>query len=511
MPASFTLSGVRIARPDGAPLLPDLTLTLGPGLTALTGPNGCGKSTLLRVVTGEAEPAWGTIRRPARIGYLQQAADAGDRRLGALFPDGWAEGAIRAHLSRAGLDLDPARPLRTLSGGQQIRARLAALIAAAPDALVLDEPTNHLDDDARNGLAAALATFRGPVVVATHDPFLIARADRIADITPAGLVLHGPGLDAFLAARAAAEAQAAHALHLAAREAQAAARAAQQAAERKARRDAGGRRQRATGSQGKMLMDFRRDRAEASAQGLSRLAARRGEAAEAAEQAARAAVDSRPPLSALIARPPVPQGRLLLRARGLTGGPDPRHTLGPLDLDITGPERIAVTGPNGAGKSSLLRLLSGDLPLASGRLDRPGRAARLDQQALPPGADLLDAFLRAHPDLTPQDAHASLARMGFRGAAARSRPDGLSGGEALRAALAILFGGPAPPDLLLLDEPTNHLDTVARRALEQALSASPVALVVASHDRAFLRAIGVRRELCLCPSGAVLDRGDREQ
>lgn len=498
MPTSFVLSAVGVARPDGAVLLDRLTASFGPGLTALVGPNGVGKSTLLRLLAGEVDPAAGHVQRPARIGFLRQVEPAGMRTVKSYFPQEMTDGQMRAALSRTLADADPDRLLMSLSGGQQTRARLAALIAAGPDALLLDEPTNHLDSAGMAQVLSTLAAFRGPVVVASHDPALLRQCDRIVSLSPRGLSLHGDGYDAFLEAQARDAAVRTRALDLAARERADALRAAQVAAERKARHDASGRRERSSGSHGKMLLDFRKERAEGSARGLSRVSARRAEAAEDALASARVAVDLRPPLSALMPRLDIPSSRILLRARGLAGGADPaRHVVGPLDIDITGPERIAVTGPNGSGKSTLLRLIAGDLRPTFGTLDRFARAARLDQQALPEGADLVDAIRSAHPALSQQDAHATLARFGFRSAAARASPQSLSGGEALRATLAILFGGPEPPALLLLDEPTNHLDTAARAMLEEALAACDAALVIASHDRDFLKAVGTTREIVL--------------
>lgn len=496
MPSPFVLSSVTLARPDGTPLLPDISVRFGPGLTALAGPNGVGKSTLLRLLAGEVVPALGQVQRPARLGFLRQVEPACGRAVRDLYPPAIPEGLVMASLARAGLVLAVDRPLSCLSGGQQTRVRLAALLAADPEALLLDEPTNHLDAGARRGVLALLRQVSGPVVVASHDPELLRLCPRIAELTPRGLIMHGDGYDAFLEARARDAAARARALDLAERGQADAQRAAQAAAERKARRDAGGRRERASGSQGKMLMDFRKERAEGSARGLSRLADRRAEAAQSGLSAARAAVDHRTPLSALMPRLSIPSTRLLLRARDVTGGADPaRPAVGPLALDICGPERIAVTGPNGSGKSTLLRLLAGDLRPVTGQVDRFARVARLDQQVTPAGADLVEAFRLVHPALSLNDAHAALARFGFRGAAARVRPDRLSGGEALRAALAIQFGGPMPPEILLLDEPSNHLDAAARQMLIEALVACDAALVIASHDRAFLEAVGIQREI----------------
>lgn len=498
MPPSFVLAAVTLCRPDGAPLVSNITTTFGPGLTALVGPNGTGKTSLLRLLAGELAPAAGQLRRPRRIGFLHQTEAPGDCPLRGLFPPDLSDASIRGCLAQAGLEVDPGRAVFHLSGGQQTRARLAALMSVEPEALLLDEPTNHLDAEARSQVIAQLVRFRGTAVVASHDPDLLRHCPRIAELSAQGLALHGDGYDAFLQARTARMAQAARAMDLAERGRAEAARAAQAAAERKARRDGQGRRERASGSQGKMLMDFRKERAEATARGQSQLAGRRAEAADAAYAAARAGQDLRPPLSALMPRLNLPATRVLLRARGLRlERAADGFALGPMDLDIVGPERIALTGPNGSGKSTLLRLLSGELGATAGHVDRMARIARLDQQALPAGADLVEAFRTAHPALSLQDAHAALARFGFRGAAARRRPDRLSGGEALRAALAILFGGPSPPEMLLLDEPSNHLDADARAMLTEALVACDAAVVIASHDRDFLAAVGTVREIAL--------------
>ncbi|QYZ68642.1 ATP-binding cassette domain-containing protein [Neotabrizicola shimadae] len=500
MSSVFVLSRVGVSRPDGSTLLPPITASFGSGVTALVGPNGVGKSTVLRLLAGEIDGTGGHVRRPGRIGFLRQIEPSGIQSLHEVFPAGMTDGLIRAQLGRAGVHAEPDRALSSLSGGQRTRARLAALIAGTPDALLLDEPTNHLDADGVALVLHLLSDFTGPVVVSSHDTTLLRRCSRFAALSPRGLTLHGHGYDAFAIAQKREAAGRQRTLDLAERARSKAMRAAQEASERKARHDAAGRRDRSSGSQGRMLMDFRKDRAEGSDRGLSRMSDRRVVAATEALAVARAAVDLRQPLSALMPRLDMPPTRLLLRARGLSGSAgSASHAIGPFDIDITGPERIAVTGPNGSGKSTLLRLLSGDLHPTSGRLDRMVRTARLDQHLVPAGEDLIEAMRAAHPALSLQDVHASLARFGFRGAAAKVSRAGLSGGEALRASLAIVFGGPEPPSLLLLDEPTNHLDSEARTMLEEALVAFDAALVIASHDRDFLKAIGTTREIKLAP------------
>ena len=102
---------------------------------------------------------------------------------------------------------------------------------------------------------------------------------------------------------------------------------------------------------------------------------------------------------------------------------------------------------------------------------------------------------RLNPGLSANAAHAALARFGFRNDDALQVAGTLSGGEKLRAGLACVFARPEPPDLLILDEPTNHLDLRAIEALETGLNAWDGAILLVSHDPAFLTAIGVTRTL----------------
>ena len=126
-----------------------------------------------------------------------------------------------------------------------------------------------------------------------------------------------------------------------------------------------------------------------------------------------------------------------------------------------------------------------------------GRLAMLDQHVglLDPAGSILDNFRRLHPELGEREAYASCARFAFRNRDALKLVRDLSGGERLRAGLACVLAGAAPPQLLLLDEPTNHLDMESVEVLEAALAAFDGALLVVSHDAAFLAAIGVAREI----------------
>ena len=134
-----------------------------------------------------------------------------------------------------------------------------------------------------------------------------------------------------------------------------------------------------------------------------------------------------------------------------------------------------------------------------GRVTLSARAACLDQQAsiLGHSGNLVDAFRRINPAATENRGRQALARFLFRNVMAEKSVSALSGGERLRAALACLLLGDAPPQLLILDEPTNHLDLESIEALEAILRDYDGSLIVASHDEDFLRALGIQRQITL--------------
>jgi ATPase subunit of ABC transporter with duplicated ATPase domains len=159
-----------------------------------------------------------------------------------------------------------------------------------------------------------------------------------------------------------------------------------------------------------------------------------------------------------------------------------------------------VSGANGSGKTSLLRLALGNLTPTGGIVSRAdGALAMLDQHValLDPALDLVSNMRVHHPALTARQAHEVLARFAFRNRDALRPAATLSGGERLRAGLAIATGGPVAPQLLLLDEPTNHLDIDALELLEAALAGYDGALLLVSHDRRFVEAVGYDREIRL--------------
>lgn len=527
--ALATLSGVAARTPDGSTLFNDLTLAFGTERTGLVGRNGAGKTTLLRLIAGLDAPAEGSVALAGRIGWLDQRGDAGpgetvaqtlgvsepmaiiDRILAGDGDDADLEAAdwsLDARIGTALADVGLARlalerETASLSGGEQTRLRLAALLLEEPDLLMLDEPTNNLDAEGRAAILSLLERWKGGAIVVSHDRALLRRMDRIVELSGLGVEVFGGGYDLYAERKAAERAAAERTLEDAERAMVRVARENQRALEKKARRDREGRAYAMKDIEPRIYLSAQAERAENSGARESHLAERKTEDAEAALSIARQRVERLRTLA--IPMPPagLPAGRSVLALEGAGWStPEGKRVLAPVNVRLTGPERLAVTGPNGSGKTTLLKLISGEIEPTSGRVERPVEATVLDQHAaiLRPDETLLAAYQRLDPEASVNQAQAGLARFLFRNKAAQRVVGTLSGGERLRAALACVMGT-RPPKLLLLDEPTNHLDLDSITAVEAALQSYDGALIVVSHDEDFLETIGVERRIDLRPGG----------
>ncbi|WP_225009387.1 ABC-F family ATP-binding cassette domain-containing protein [Novosphingobium percolationis] len=524
MPASISVSSLTWSTPDGRAVLSGLDLSFPPVRTGIVGRNGSGKTTLLRLLAGDLAPNAGTVTRNATISTLRQVvarspAETLAQALGLAEPlallrraqqgvateddlaaaDWTLESRFEAALSAAGLYATAETQVATLSGGQQTRAGLAAAILADPDFLLLDEPTNNLDAEGRAALATFLASWRKGAIVVSHDRALLEGMDAIVELTSLGATRYGGPYSHYRERKAlelaAAEAARDHA-EQALREVR---NGAQTVRERKDRRDGAGVRKARRGDMPRILIGARRQRAENTTGQNARQAERLETEASGQLAQARARLEVIEPLVVDVSPTGLAPARMVLQLSTVTAGHgDAAPVLVGIDLTITGPERVAVTGPNGVGKSTLLALIRGTLPPRSGSVRVSVPLAVLDQHAslLNPAESVVANLRRLKPGLDENAARAALARLRFRTSGADQPAGTLSGGQAMRAALACVLAD-TPPPLLLLDEPTNHLDLDAIAAIEAGLAAYDGALIVVSHDEAFLQAIGVTRRIAL--------------
>ena len=475
----------------------------------LSGRNGAGKTTLLRMLSGEDAVDFGELvlskgakvslhdQRPPRergmtlrdyvisgapelvaieteLSELEQAMAGGahdestlDRyaraqaRLEHAGGYNWRERAL-ATLHGLGFrdatDLD--RPLKTFSGGELTRASLGRALAGDPDLLLLDEPTNHLDIASLEWLEQHLVGLDAAIVLVAHDRwFLEAVGTSVLELEAGkGRFFAGPW----------------HAW----------------------RREKAGR---------ELALGRAIERQQAEIERLERFVTRfragtrarqaqsRVKRLERIERLSRDPTDGAALEFAF--KPPERSGRVVFELEHASLSAGDKQLLDDAELWLERGEHVSVVGANGTGKTTLIETLVGRRELKDGKL-RTGHNVKigfLSQHAdeLGPGTarTVLEAAQRA-TGLTPGKARSLLGNFLFSGEEAEKPLDGLSGGERRRLSLAILVQSGA--NVLILDEPTNHLDLESREALESALNAFPGSLLLVSHDRALLDAIGTR-------------------
>ncbi|MGH3437063.1 MAG: ABC-F family ATP-binding cassette domain-containing protein [Sciscionella sp.] len=511
-------SDLAFAWPDGRIVLDGLDLVVGPGRTGLIGANGSGKSTLLRLIAGELTATRGSVKAPGRLGYLPQhltlrselsvervlgiadtraalaAIEAGDASVEnfTVLGEDWdvTERAL-ATLDRLGMaDIALDRLVGELSGGESILLGLAAQLLRRPDVLLLDEPTNNLDLRARQRLYDAVASWRGVLVIVSHDRELLELVEQIAELRDGEVRWYGGNLSAYQRAVAVEQEAAQRMVRAAESDVKRQRRELAEARIKLDRRQRYGQKMSESKREPKIVMGARKRQAQVSA-GKHRImhAEKLGQARDRLTDAEDAVRDD-DEIRIDLPRTSVPARRTVVALS------DVRLRYGPMvTLDVRGPERIALVGANGAGKTTLLRTIAGALQPVTGQV-RLGVAARL----LPQRLDVLDDALsvaqnvsRFAPDADDNAIRARLARFLLRGDRADAIAGTLSGGERFRATLAALLLAEPAPQLLMLDEPTNNLDMASTRRLTDALASYHGALIVASHDVPFLRTTGATR------------------
>jgi ATP-binding cassette, subfamily F, member 3 len=519
----------------GRLLFSDVSFKLEPReRMTLSGRNGAGKSTLLRMLAGELTPDAGSLvlqkgarvalhdQRPPRestatlgeyvfsgraemleteaeLARLEQAMGSGEpdeatmgaysaaqQRLDHGGGYRWRDGVI-AVLRGLGFDEEDAeRRISTFSGGELTRASLARVLAARPDLLLLDEPTNHLDIPSLEWLERYLVDLDAAVVLVAHDRwFLEAVGTSVLEIEAKRARFFAGPWHAWRKEQAARQIALGKAID----------------------------RQEAEIARMERFVERFRAKATKARQAQSR----QKQIDRIKREGAKAEERDRTTLRFSF-KPPERPGRVVLKLVGARIEVPGRTLLEGAELEVEREEHVVLVGPNGAGKTTLIETLAGRRELAAGSV-REGHNVKvgyLSQHADTAAGEgtVLQAAQR-ETGLSGQKARDLLGSFLFSGADVEKQLSRISGGEQRRLSLAILVASGA--NVLILDEPTNHLDVESREALEDALSAYEGAVILVSHDRALLEAIGSRTialedgELRSHPTGWVAYQRERDE
>ncbi|GGT55685.1 ABC-F family ATP-binding cassette domain-containing protein [Streptomyces coeruleorubidus] len=495
--------------PDGRTLLGDVSFRVGEGaVVALVGPNGAGKTTLLRMLAGEIKPHGGTVTVGGGLGVMRQfvgsvrdettvrdllvsvatprireaahAVDTAEHAIMTVDDEAaqlkyaqaladWAEARgyeaetlwDMCTTAALGIPYDKAqwRLVRTLSGGEQKRLVLEALLRGTDEVLLLDEPDNYLDVPGKRWLEERLKETRKTVLFVSHDRELLARAaERIVSVEPgpagAEAWVHGGGFDTYHEARR----------------------------QRFERFEELRRRWDEKHAQLKKLVLTLRQAAAVSDDMSSRYAAAQTRLRKFEE----AGPPPEPPREQDI-RMRIKGGRTGVRAvtcerLELTG------LMKPFDLEVFYGERVAVLGSNGSGKSHFLRLLAGDDVAHTGNWKLgarvvPGHFAQTHAHPELEDRTLLDILWKEYA----QDRGAAMSRLRRYELTNQAEQtfQRLSGGQQAR--FQILLLELQGVTALLLDEPTDNLDLDSAEALQEGLESFDGTVLAVTHDRWFAR------------------------
>ncbi|MGQ3889821.1 ABC-F family ATP-binding cassette domain-containing protein [Legionella sp. CNM-1927-20] len=507
----------------------DLSLSLVQKRYGIVGDNGVGKTTLLKILAKLLEPQQGCLEIQGTIEYCPQINTHYDKSTVAdllginkklkalqriaegyffeddydLIGDDW-DIETRARQLLIDLDLKTIsfnRALTSLSGGQKTKCWLARAMLSQADFILLDEPTNNLDTDTKNYLFTWLQKTKQGILIASHDRQLLNYVDEIIELTSIGAKHFGGNYSLYQEQKLIEQQATLQQFAAAKKQLKNTTNTIQETREKHEQRRKQGRALRKAGKIDKLTANAKQGRSEKTQSKNKIQAALSLQKVKDKIQAIKSNIEIKEKITANLDSDKLPVNKIIINIEELTFGFNEQVPLFiNFNLTLLGNDRIAFTGKNGAGKSTLIQLILGHLKPQQGRIYRGFSAAcYLDQNLnyLDENLTLIENLCLRDPTLSLQEAYARLAAFNFRNKLAMKRACELSGGEYMRASLAISLAVEKQPQLLILDEPTNHLDIRSIEAIEDMLCVYQGALVIVSHDKTFLSNIGITKYIHL--------------
>ncbi|MGL6312817.1 ATP-binding cassette domain-containing protein [Vibrio sp. WXL103] len=489
----------------------------------LVGRNGVGKSVLASILCGERESSGGSVTSPHTFAvYRQQRSEllSGtesiaqylglDHVLAAInkiesgdCSEHWFEivgeqwdlaNQLARQLDEIGLPPEPDFACAQLSGGQLARLQLWRLFNSQVPLLILDEPSNHLDADAKQWLIASMRQFSGAILLISHDRSLLREMDEIWELSSLGLQTFGGNYDTYAEQKRAEQQAVERQLACVEKQSKHIEKQAQRNREKAQQRAAQGNKLRKEGSQAKILLDSKKNKATASASNRNKNQQHRREQLQDKSQSLQARKEQNKSQTLYLAdaEPRARQVICMRQVRLLFGLSQP------ITMQVYALDKVHLQGGNGCGKSTLLKTLLGQFSLQSGELQVNTPLYYLDQHfaLIRSELSMLDNLMHYCEGMNESDARTLLAGIGFRRDSVFRPGSVLSGGEKMKLSMLIVSHQPSQP-LLLLDEPDNHLDLTSKQMLAQALANYRGGFILVSHDADFAQESGVQRQITL--------------
>lgn len=511
---------------NGDVVFNDLSFSLTAKVTALVGRNGCGKSILASLLAKQKEPSSGKVVCHSPLGFYKQMNDVNQAEkltiaeaigLELVFKalDAISQGQVteqnltllegnwdllerfNAELVRLGVNnKTPYSLSKHLSGGQLSQLKLWTLFTCIkPDILILDEPSNHLDAKGKSWLIKQIHNFKGQLLLISHDQELLEQAHEIWELTTLGLTQYGMSFSEYQAQKQQQVAALENKLNHVVKQ-QSKLKAAEQLQKQKVQKRAShGAALRKSGSQPKVLIDAKKDKASANLSSQSKNNAKReGELTRNKQQLSSQLEQTKAQQFYLAQSDDAKHQKVLsLEDVVLAHG-----TQKPLNLKVFTDDKIHLVGANGTGKSTLLKTLIFDIPVKAGQLHCNQALYYLDQHftLINNELTLLENVMTYCKNLDESTARTLLASIGFRKDAVFKRAALLSGGEKMKLAMCIVSNIESTA-FLLLDEPDNHLDLESKQLLAQSLQSFKGGFILVSHDKYFVESIGCNRQIGL--------------
>ncbi|MEK2646995.1 ABC-F family ATP-binding cassette domain-containing protein [Bdellovibrio sp. BCCA] len=497
---SVTARSLGFELPQGEKLFSDISFSLNASRYGLVGPNGVGKSTLAKILAGLLSPSSGEIKTSHAIVYLAQSEEAKNQTVAEYLIHLWDSPHVSAEEWGPLLQNIPLESyLNTLSGGEWTRVRIAEALSRAGGLLILDEPTNNLDKEARNYIAEFVDSYRGALLLISHDRDLLNHVDSILELSNQGLSVYGGNYEFYKEQKENERELQEERLDRARREKKKLEREHKEKLLSQEKRMREGTRKAARGGIPRIIAGGLKRRAQETHGRIQAHEEKRVEKAQESFQDLFAKTKRESTLGLELPETSVPEGKLIFELKDFNVRFSSQDkSLWPEDISMVmkGPKRWALAGANGAGKTTLIKTLLGQAPPEArvfGSLHKGDLAtAFLDQKYSLLSGDLsILENVMEHSRYDLIETRNRLARFQFMGEKVHQKVNSLSGGEKLKASLAkILLASPAP-QFLILDEPTNNLDIASLEVLEEALCEYQGALLVVSHDEVFLENIGI--------------------